>query len=467
MKMSWKNNINVVTFFNLLGPIFLNGISFFTIPIFTRLLGTENYGIVTIYTTWLQVLTIVISLQITATIGNASILFTEEEQSKYYSSSMSLVLLSATIFSFLIIVFRNNLAQFTELPTLLVCLMPFHALGTIGVNFSTSKFTYFKQGYKTFLVSVLTTLFSIFLSLLLIKRIPQTNYRYVGRILGFAAPNLLIGFLFLAFYLVKGKTFYNKKFWGFCISFSLPLVFHALSQIVLSQCDKIMLQKYLDNSAVGVYGFTVTFTQILSIIYNALNSTWVPFFYEDTKKELYEKIEKRQKNYIYLFTGLTIGFLLVSQEVIKLLAPSAYWGATSLIPVMVFSIFIVFLYSFPVNFQFYYRNTKMIAAGTLFAALINILFNSILIPRLGMLGAAIGTLIAYIALFTVHLLIAKYYIKETFVFPVKYAAQSTTAVVLCIFIYTVTVNMPILRWALAAGVGVLLLRRIIKNRSIF
>ena len=109
----------------------------------------------------------------------------------------------------------------------------------------------------------------------------------------------------------------------------------------------------------------------------------------------------------------------------------------------------------------------MIAAGTLFAALINILFNSILIPRLGMLGAAIGTLIAYIALFTVHLLIAKYYIKETFVFPVKYAAQSTTAVVLCIFIYTVTVNMPILRWALAAGVGVLLLRRIIKNRSIF
>ena len=109
----------------------------------------------------------------------------------------------------------------------------------------------------------------------------------------------------------------------------------------------------------------------------------------------------------------------------------------------------------------------MIAAGTLFAALINILFNSILIPRLGMLGAAIGTLIAYIALFTVHLLIAKYYIKETFVFPVKYVAQSTAAVVLCIFIYTVTVNMPILRWALAAGVGVLLLRRIIKNRSIF
>ena len=40
---------NQMAFFNILGPVILNGVNFFTVPVFTRLLGAENYGVISLY----------------------------------------------------------------------------------------------------------------------------------------------------------------------------------------------------------------------------------------------------------------------------------------------------------------------------------------------------------------------------------------------------------------------------------
>ena len=74
-----KDNVNAVAFFNILGPIVLNGINFFTIPIFTRVLGTDNYGLYTIYSTWVSVATILIGLQVMGTVGVANVQFPESD----------------------------------------------------------------------------------------------------------------------------------------------------------------------------------------------------------------------------------------------------------------------------------------------------------------------------------------------------------------------------------------------------
>ena len=71
------------------------------------------------------------------------------------------------------------------------------------------------------------------------------------------------------------------------------------------------------------------------------------------------------------------------------------------------SCFIVFLYTFPVNIQFYYENTKFIPIGTLLAAGINYILNYILIPKSGIYGAAIATVASYVLLLVFHHLIAK------------------------------------------------------------
>ena len=73
---------NRLAFFNILGPVILNGINFFTIPIFTRLLGAANFGVVSVYTTWMQVLTIVMGVQTGGTIATARVHISEYEHDR-------------------------------------------------------------------------------------------------------------------------------------------------------------------------------------------------------------------------------------------------------------------------------------------------------------------------------------------------------------------------------------------------
>ena len=459
------NGINTVAFFNILGPVILNGINFFTTPIFTRLLGTESYGVVAIYTTWVQVFTVIIGLQTAGTIATSIVYIKNDEQEKYQSSILTLSMISLLCISVLTIIFIAPLSNFFELSYQVIACMLAQSFGSYLVNFAISVFTIKKEAHKTFLLSVITTISTIALSLCLIYFVYKGDSAYLGRIIGMAIPNIVLGLLMLIIFLYKGKTFVSLKYWKFCLPLCIPLIFHGLSHIILSQIDKVMLQKYVDDSTVGIYSLIFTVAHLLNIIWGALNNTWIPFYFEDIKNNNLEAIKHKTKNYMFLYTGLTVGFILVSPEVIKFCASSDYWSGINLLPVMALSMFMIFLYGFPVNFQFYYNNTKMISIGTMAAAAINFVLNALLIPKFGMMGAAVATLISYIALFVFHEVIARYVIKAKYHYEIKMYIPFLLAVIISIGVFY-TCGW-IIRWILAVFVGIAILYRVIKNKSIF
>ena len=85
-------NRNRVSLFNILSTCLLYGISFFTAPLFSRLLGTDGYGAVANYTVWVSVLSVSATLLTYGTLAPALVEYPEEEQKKYQSSVMSLSL---------------------------------------------------------------------------------------------------------------------------------------------------------------------------------------------------------------------------------------------------------------------------------------------------------------------------------------------------------------------------------------
>ena len=68
---------NKVAFFNILSTVLLKGISLFSAPIFSRMLGTNGYGIVSIYNTWVNVSAIALTLQTKGTQVNARVEYPE------------------------------------------------------------------------------------------------------------------------------------------------------------------------------------------------------------------------------------------------------------------------------------------------------------------------------------------------------------------------------------------------------
>jgi O-antigen/teichoic acid export membrane protein len=467
LKKKIGTNVNTVAFFNILGPVLLNGINFFTISIFTRLLGTDNYGLYTIYYTWVNTFTIIISLQVIGTIGVANVKLPEEKREQYYSSILSIVLIMFCIVSALCLAAMPLLVKYMGISRPMIILMLFHALGMALVNFAMMRYTYEKKAHLTFSISMIVALSGIALSLILLKSGMFTKHMYYGRSYGAALPYIVLGVVILVVFMGKGRTFYAKEYWKFCLPLCLPMVFHGLSQLALAQADKVMLKNMMNDSVTGIYSFTYTFANVTNIIYNAFNNTWVPFYYEDVKAGNIESIHKRSKNYVFLFTALSIGFVLLAPDVVKIFAGRDFWSGISMIPVFVVANYMIFLYSFPVNYEFYHQKSIHIAIGTTGAAVVNCILNFLLIPKMGMSGAAYATALSYLALWIFHHLVSKYIIKEKYHYTLKTFLPGLAILILVSILVERMQNMILIRWIMAVIVGVIMLRHLWKTKSIF
>ena len=459
--------MNIVAFFNILGPIVLNGISFFAMPIFTRILGTENYGMYTIYYTWVNTFTLLVGLQVMGTVGVANVRLEEEDKKRYFSSVLSLVLISFVICMTIVLLGMPYFEKYLGLPQVMIILMMVHALGMAFVNFATIRYTYEKKAHITFAISVSIAVLGIGLSLLLLQLDYSESTLYYGRAIGSAIPYILLGGVFAIVFFAQGKTFYSGEYWKFCLLLCLPMVFHGLSQLILAQADKVMLKSMMNDSMVGIYSFTFTFAHVMNIIYNAFNNTWVPFYYDDVKAENYEAIHRRSKNYIFIFTALSIGFILLAPDVIKLFAGEDFWSGISLIPVFVLANYMMFLYSFPVNYEFYHKKSIHIAIGTSAAAVINCILNYVLIPRMGMAGAAVATLISYVMLWIFHHIVSKYFIGKQYHYTVREFLPGLIVMILASIAVHLLESQIFVRWILALVVGIAVVKHLWKTKSLF
>ena len=444
----------------------LQGLAFFSDPLFSRLLGTNNYGIASVYLTWVQISSIVFSLQAAGTFSVARVYFPSEDQKRYQSSVLGLSTLSYLGFSLLAILGVFIASRWIKINFAMIIWGLIHGWGLYCVSAINSKFTYEFSAGKNFLLSVLTSAITIIMSLILINAYPlDTNYW--GRIIGQSAVYGCIGIVLFVCMLRVGKTFYNKEYWKFTLPIAIPTIFHLLAHIILNQSDKLMIQNIISNSAAGIYALAHTFSAVLSTLYQALNNSWVPFYYEYNKQNQLEKIKAHSKNYIELFTILTMGFILVAKEVFQIYAKASFWEGTDLIPLFAIGSYFIFLYSFPVNYEFYNKKTKSIAMGTSLASACNIVLNIIFILLWGIKGAVIATIVAHGLQFAFHYICARRIDQGNFTYRISDFLPGLLAVCLTCAMYFFTKDLWIIRWIFALILGIFILLRIVKRKEIF
>jgi len=116
-----KQTKSVVWF--ILCAILQKAISFITVPIFTRLLSSEEYGVYSLYLAWLQILTIFTSLYLYYGVSNNALTKFESDRDAYISSMQGLTL-SITIFYFIIyIIAPSTWSEFFGLSPVFLFLM--------------------------------------------------------------------------------------------------------------------------------------------------------------------------------------------------------------------------------------------------------------------------------------------------------------------------------------------------------
>lgn len=455
---------NRVAFFNILSTLLLRGISIFTMPLFSRLLGTSSYGVTQVYNTWVAVFAIVLTLQTQGTLVNARMEYPEEEQNRYQASVMGMSMLMYLLCSGIILCLLNPISNALKLSKFLVILMLIQAFGTFCVNFLNQKFVYeFKAG-RNMLLSLGVTLTTLVLSVVLILQLPK-DINYYGRVVAIAATYGIIGIPVCIYILAKGKTLFRKEYWKFCIVLAIPTVFYNLSDLILGQSDKVMVQQILGISAAGLYSAALNFGGIVFTIFTALNNSWCPFFFDDMKMGNRENVREKAKNYLELFTVLAVGFILLSKEVYPLFVDSSFLSGTKMIPIFVSSYFINFLCTFPINYEYYHKQTKVVAVVTIVSSLVNVGLNFVLIQQFGMVGAALATMISHCLQLMLHYCYTRYILgKKEYPFGIQLWIGYAAAYFIVVIFSGVTYNFWPIRWLLGAGIGVWELLRIRKRK---
>ncbi|MDN5341367.1 MAG: hypothetical protein PWP28_242 [Oceanotoga sp.] len=396
---------------------FTKGIAFLTLPIFTRLLNTEDYGIVSLFTSWVGIFSVIISLDLMGSVGRGKTEF-KEKYDEYASSILFLSLIIFSIFLSLSFIFSDYLSKLIGLEKTLFYLMIFGSYFTFVLNFTLSKFR-FEYKYKTTsIITILKALIAVGISIYLIIYVFDQN-KYYGRIIGQMSPLFIVGIIFLFYILIKGKKLIDFKYWKFALSLSIPLIPHNISHIINSQFDRIVIDRYVGSAETGIYSFAYNLSMIVTVLLASTNTAWVPWFYEKMEKLDYVNIKNKGKMFRDIFT---IGFgllLLLSPEIVKIMADESYWEGLIILPIVFLGIYFQFLYTFEVNVEFFLKKTSLISFGTMLSAGINVGLNFWLVPRFGYIAAAYTTLISYMFLFIFHYIFTTRVIK-TKVFGLKF-----------------------------------------------
>jgi len=402
------------------------GLVFLTLPIFTRLLSTEDYGLVSLYTAWLSIFTIIIGLGLNESIRRARFEY-ETRLDEFVSSITFLSILLFCTFLVFIYIFESFFMKITQLSQTLLYLMIFQAFFTYIQNLAMTKFQV-NYNYKTVAsLNIITALVSTISSIVLIIYIFQGD-NYLGKIIGDWVVKFFIGMGIIFIFLKNGKKFIRIEYWKYSLILGVPLVFHGLGLILNVQFDRIIINKYVGASANGIYSFAYQIGMIIQVLFLSIDQAWNPWFFEKFKDGEYKIIKSRANIVRNVFTTLYCAVLMLSPEIVRLFSSSEYWSGLDVVPLIFISYYFMFMYTFEVNVEYGNKKTHLIAAGTLLSAVINIILNLIFVPVYGYIAAAITTIISYYLLFLFHYFITSKLLKMP-IYGFRFHLKSTIMVI--------------------------------------
>lgn len=440
--MDNKINIKKASTYYFVGTLFNKGISFITVPIFIRIMEVEDYGVITTYNAWVSIFMMFMSCALYMAI-RASFIDYKETTNDFLAVIVVFISIFDVLFSVILILAVNVLSIDINMGLLIFCLLQSWATAIIEC---VSIYYMMKYKYKErTAIMVLPNLLSTILSIWIIKNLFHTDL-YWGRIIPASLITFVVGLGVFILSLKRSSKRINIEYIKYGLIISLPLVLHGIGLNILSQSDRMMLTIIRDSTETGIYGLIYNFSMIAIVITTTLDGIWIPIFTKKMSEKKYLEINSLSVKYIELMTIILTGVILVGPEIVKLLATHVYWKGIKIIPPIVLSNYVIFIYTLFVNVEHYYKKTIYISVNTVIAAVMNIFLNIFFISKWGYFGAAYTTLISYLISLFLHYNYSKKINSE--LFPLKQFFVPSFIVICSIIIFYIFVDSWVIRWGI-------------------
>lgn len=409
--------------------------NYLLVPIYTRVFEVGEYGVVT------QLYAYVAFLYFLFTYGMDTAFFrffqSRKGDPKVYSTSLISIVVSSTIICFFMIAFSSPIARAigsegsVMLPKYIswfALILAFDAITTIpfaklrqenrAKRFVTIRLTWIFVNITSnifflvacpWLINQGYTFFQLFYN-----REFGVGYVFLSNLI---ASSVIVLMLFPE--LFKVKIDFDTKLWKEMILFSLPLMVAGFAGTINETFDRILLPILISDKTDaiaqnGIYGACYKLSILMTLFIQTFRYAAEPFFFNHSTKENPQKMYADVTNYFVIICSFIFLGVMLYIDIVKVMIGEQFRSGLSVVPILLMANLCIGVYY---NVSIWYKLTGKTRWGawmSIFGAAITLLFNFMLIPKMGYMGAAWTTLICYASM-----MILNYFIGQKH-YPVPY-----------------------------------------------
>ncbi|PER73393.1 lipopolysaccharide biosynthesis protein [Priestia megaterium] len=401
----------IIYFFGNFGTKLL---SFVMVPLYTSYVSPNDFGVFDFWITIVNFCIILISLQIyDATYTN--ILKINNYNNQVQEIKKGITVEMNTLFSILTLQIALTVALALISFMLSYKIMCFSfVIIILNIIFSTLS-QGIARGFEEnklmatsgFFMSLITLVVTLYLvkydKYLLFEKLDSL---FIGQIIG-----LVVAILFLFFSLVK-KGIINRLTFKFSerrifkshlktlLSFSLPMIPNSLSWWVMNVSDRFIIIEFLSSAHNGIYAMANKLPSLIFMVNTIYNLAWQD---EAIKKAGSEEAHKIYSKQLVVYVYMQFGFLILFTLFLPIFAPyilkNEFADSIKYVPLLTLAAVFSGISSFYGTFYFSTGKTKGAFYTSMWGAIINVIFNLVLIKYIGLYAPVISTIISFLLMF--------------------------------------------------------------------
>lgn len=405
------------TLYFTIGSLGSKVIGFIMIPLYTKWMNPDEYGIVDLIQTYNQILLLIVGLGIAEALIVFPIKKTKEDVQKQFSTAvlfhLCFCLLFFVIYGGLYIIRLEFLNALND-----IIWYAFFMLLSTTTSRLLQCFCRGLNRMKVFsLIGMIQALTVALFSILLIPKLSVKGY-----LIAIIASDVFT----ILFTLIYTKTYKYFSFFKFSkdvllemLKYSMPLIPNSLMWWLILALNRPLLERYHGVAMIGILAVANKLPTIIDMFYNFFHNSWIVTAVSEFNKDGFSKYY----NQIFLFlvsfqTLICMIVVALSEYVFRLFIDSKYFDSIEYIPFMCFTVIISNIATFSTSIFNASKKTSYIFYSVIFATIISVFLNITLIPSFGIWGALISMFFAHFIAAISRILFARNTIKITCIGPI-------------------------------------------------
>lgn len=392
------------SFVYVISDVLNKSIPFMMIPILTRYLTPDDYGLVSIFIVIVSIFSIFTGLNIHGAI-NVNFFKMDKEVLKNFIGNCIIILnVSTLIIMFITLLtylfFSEKFYLTLDLIILAIFLAFSQFLTTINLLLWIAEERPKEYGiYQIIQTLIITGLTIIFIIGFGMKWEGQILAMSIGT---FTFSMLSIFFIIKRGYLISTPNIYHIKD---ALKFGIPLIPHTLSGLAKNGADRLIIMSLLGATITGIYSVGYQIAMVIGVLATAFNKAWSPYLFKVLSSEptYSEKLKIVKFSYLY-FIGILL-FSIIFAYLVELVLPyfvgTSYLDASKIIIYLSIAFAFDGMYYMITNYIFYVKKTHLLSYVTFLSSLIHIALFYYFIKINSIVGAAQANLISFLLTFLV------------------------------------------------------------------